>query len=815
MIQRRGTAAEWTAANPVLAAGEIGFETDTSKFKFGDGSTAWGDITYFASADALIDGAPDLLDTLNELAAAIGDDEDFIGTITTGLDGKLDLTGGTLTGNLIVSGADASFGGAVNLSGDPVNPTEAATKSYVDAKNTLLEADVNTIQFDVETLQSTVTVNAGNIQELQSDASIFRPIFVTTNQPTTSDNNDEDLLDGTLWYDRSNGQLFSLVVLDIDTTSIAWVEVGGPSQLVDGVYGNNNHDFPYSPAPSDNDTHNGYIYNSDRNAWQIDRSTELNDNTDVFLNSVSDNQVLMYNAANSRFENTDGIALDVDGDIPATFLNKGSSLVVGNATEDFDTLEDIESYLTSTIFTTVPQLTIKSAADWGTDSSTPISGSLNVETGGAEIRVKIGNGTDTYANLDYIPSNAGITSEIASAISPLAPKASPTFTGTVVLPADTSIDTLSGTEISYLHGASSNIQGQLDSLDTLKAPLADPTFTGTVSGISQTMVGLSNVDNTADTDKPVSTAQQTALDAKLDLAGGTLTGNLLLNGDPTQALGAVTKQYADSISEGLHIHEAAEALSDSNIDLTGGTFGGTIDGVTLADTNRVIVNGQTSAAENGIYVFNATGSTFTRATDFDEPAEAAGGDFVFVLGGTTYQNTGWVKTTGDVAVIGTDPINFTQFSGAGSVTGGTNISVTGTQLSVVDAPVFAGTVDASAAGVEFSDGTQTKAGVPSVTGFVEKTASYALDTLDHQDNIVEMNMSTAGTFTIPTDAALAWPVGASMDVFASGTGEITIAGDTGVTVNSTPGLVLRTQWSSATLLKRGANSWVVYGDLKA
>jgi hypothetical protein len=98
---------------------------------------------------------------------------------------------------------------------------------------------------------------------------------------------------------------------------------------------------------------------------------------------------------------------------------------------------------------------------------------------------------------------------------------------------------------------------------------------------------------------------------------------------------------------------------------------------------------------------------------------------------------------------------------------------------------------------------------------VTRPGNYTLDTIDHQDNIVEMNSSSAVTFTIPTDAALAWPVGASMDIFAAGTGVVTIAGDTGVTVNATPGLILRTQWSSATILKRGANNWVVYGDLKA
>ena len=88
MQQRRGTAAQWTAANPVLAAGEIGFETDTSKFKMGNGSSAWTALTYFANAAelaAIIDGAPDLLNTLNELAASIGDDPAFLASMNAAL----------------------------------------------------------------------------------------------------------------------------------------------------------------------------------------------------------------------------------------------------------------------------------------------------------------------------------------------------------------------------------------------------------------------------------------------------------------------------------------------------------------------------------------------------------------------------------------------------------------------------------------------------------------------------------------------------------------------------------------------------------
>ena len=96
MQQRRGTAAQWTAANPVLAAGEIGFETDTSKFKMGNGSSTWTALTYFANAAelaAIIDGAPDLLNTLNELAASIGDDPAFL----TSMDTRLTNIGASLT----------------------------------------------------------------------------------------------------------------------------------------------------------------------------------------------------------------------------------------------------------------------------------------------------------------------------------------------------------------------------------------------------------------------------------------------------------------------------------------------------------------------------------------------------------------------------------------------------------------------------------------------------------------------------------------------------------------------------------------------
>ncbi len=78
-----------------------------------------------------------------------------------------------------------------------------------------------------------------------------------------------------------------------------------------------------------------------------------------------------------------------------------------------------------------------------------------------------------------------------------------------------------------------------------------------------------------------------------------------------------------------------------------------------------------------------------------------------------------------------------------------------------------------------------------------------------------MGSASALTLTIPPASAVDYPIGTSIDILQTGAGQVTIAAGAGVTVNSTPGLKLRTTWSSATLFKRAQNTWVVYGDLTA
>ncbi len=169
---------------------------------------------------------------------------------------------------------------------------------------------------------------------------------------------------------------------------------------------------------------------------------------------------------------------------------------------------------------------------------------------------------------------------------------------------------------------------------------------------------------------------------------GAPTGNLSLAtykitslGTPTDATDAATKAYVDSVTEGLHIHEAAVAATTENVNLANALENGdVIDGITLATGNRVLVKNQSTASENGIYVVQASGQP-TRATDFDTAAEVDSGDFVFVYSGTVNASTGWVQTNRP-ATIGTDAINFTQFSGAGTYLAGNGLSLNGNTFSI-------------------------------------------------------------------------------------------------------------------------------------
>ena len=95
-----------------------------------------------------------------------------------------------------------------------------------------------------------------------------------------------------------------------------------------------------------------------------------------------------------------------------------------------------------------------------------------------------------------------------------------------------------------------------------------------------------------------------------------------------------------------------------------------------------------------------------------------------------------------------------------------------------------------------------------------QTASYTLVLTDSSD-LVEISNASANNLTVPLDSSVAFPVGAQINILQTGAGQTTVVATGGVTINATPGLKLRAQWSSATLIKRATDTWVLVGDLSA
>jgi hypothetical protein len=173
-------------------------------------------------------------------------------------------------------------------------------------------------------------------------------------------------------------------------------------------------------------------------------------------------------------------------------------------------------------------------------------------------------------------------------------------------------------------------------------------------------------------------------------------GAIAVTADPTNALDVATKQYVDAAVANLHVHDAVQAATTAALSgtvtyangtsgvgatLTLGTALTTLDGYTLVNGDRILIKNQATAAHNGIYTWATGGTVLTRGTPSDQVLELNGGDFFFVVNGTVNGDTGWVATQA-VTTIGTSDIIFVQFSGAGTYTAGTGLSLTGSQFSV-------------------------------------------------------------------------------------------------------------------------------------
>ena len=252
---------------------------------------------------------------------------------------------------------------------------------------------------------------------------------------------------------------------------------------------------------------------------------------------------------------------------------------------------------------------------------------------------------------------------------------------------------------------------------------------------------------------------------------------------PTAGSDAATKQYVDDVVQGLNIHDSAYAATANTLaNLTGGTItynNGTagvganlvlsgsptlnylsanvFDGNTQAVVgSRILVKNEANAAHNGVYVVDST-TVLTRASDYNSVPEVEAGDFIFVQDGTTYNDTGWVQTS-VVTTIGTDPINFTQFSGAGTYQAGAGLTLTGTVFSVnvdnVTTEISGGNVIVKAnaqlttPNIGAATGTSLNLTGNLLAGNVNSNAKVTAVDIEASGNIVGNSISSNGNLTV-------------------------------------------------------------------
>jgi hypothetical protein len=211
------------------------------------------------------------------------------------------------------------------------------------------------------------------------------------------------------------------------------------------------------------------------------------------------------------------------------------------------------------------------------------------------------------------------------------------------------------------------------------------------------------------------------VDTRLATAGGTMSGAIAMGtnkitglGTPTDAADAATKAYVDSAAQGIDWKASVRAATTGNITLASALENGdTLDGVTLATGDRVLVKNQSTGSENGIYVVKVSGAP-DRSTDADTGAELTSNFAVFVEEGTTNADQGYVLTNDGAITVGTTALTFTQFTGLGQVVAGDGLAKTGNTLNVT-----AGT------GISITGDAVTNDGVLSITGTANQITASA------------------------------------------------------------------------------------------
>ena len=521
---RRDTAANWVSSNPVLRQGEIGIETDTLLMKLGNGTSTWTQITGYMNL--VPDGNLTIGDyvMVNDIGASNG---------VVGLDNSK---------NALIPGASIILEGPTDNS---FETTLTVTNPTADRTITFKNAD-GTVAFvaDIPTTTDALTEGSTNkyfSAELAQDAAADALAAGTHTNITVTYNDAANSLSlaaapGYVDEQAVDAVAAALAAGTHTNITVGYNDAGNAISLTGAVtYTDENAQDAIGNAVG-----TGLSYNDTTGAISVDTSTiqarvaNVTDTEIGYLDGVTSAIQTQIDAkapiASPTFTGTvSGITKTMVG-LGSVDNTTDAAKPVSTATQ---TALDLKAPLASPALTGIP--TAPTAIS--STNTTQIATTEYVKSVVSDLTNGAGAAYDTLKELqDLMVADDTASAALTTLVGTKAPLASPTFTGTVsgITKSMVGLGNVDDTSdvskpISTATQTALDLKLASATAASTYAPIASPTFTGTVSGITKTMVGLGSVDNTTDAAKPISTATQTALDLKLASATAATTYETITN----------------------------------------------------------------------------------------------------------------------------------------------------------------------------------------------------------------------------------------------------------------------------------------------